>query len=485
MKFRYKVLFSNIILLSVAIGIVGYMMIDKSFTLSLDGQIKNAVEENNMLQSLVEYNLLSMSNQNSGSIEFEEIGRDAMLNMSATNSSIMIVYNDVIMYCNDEETAGYPPSLWQNTNIGKKGYVLTRENNRSYIITSSSSSFLDNTLNIINKRDITETYMLIDRQANYFRILLVFVLIICSVIMYVISMLLTKPLEHLNSVSKSFGERNYTARAKVLSSDEVGMLAETYNEMAQSVSDHVDELKDMMERHEQFVADFTHEIKTPMTTIIGYADTIRSKELSRETQIMAASYIFKEGKRLETMSHKLFDFIHTKNDIIDLSPVSSLLLAKTAAESVLPGYEKNNLSLEVNVEPCLIMGDLSLLCSAFINLLDNARKASASDSKVILSGQITSDGYVFTVQDFGIGISKEHLAKICDEFYMVDKSRSRSEGGAGLGLSLAAAIFEKHSACFHIESTPGEGTSMSVIFKIHAAIEEDEMADVPNGGDIS
>ena len=483
MKFRYKVLFSNIILLSLAIGIVGYMMIDKSFTLSLESQIKNAIEENNMLQSLVEYNLLSLSNQNSNNIDFEEVGRDAMLNISANNSSVMIVYNDVIMYCNDEETAGYPPSLWQNTNIGKKGYVLTMENDRSYVITTSSSSFLDKTLNIINKRDITETYMLIDKQANYFRILLVFVLITCSVIMYIISMLLTKPLEHLNSVSKSFGERNYTARARVLSHDEVGMLAETYNEMAQSVSEHVDELKDMMERHEQFVADFTHEIKTPMTTFIGYADTIRSKELSRETQIMAASYIFKEGKRLETMSHKLFDFIHTKNDIIDLSPVSSQLLAKSSVESVLPGYEKNNLSLDVNVEPCLIMGDLTLLCSAFINLLVNARKASASGSRVILSGRITPDGYVFTVQDFGIGISKEHLTKICDEFYMVDKSRSRSEGGAGLGLSLATAIFEKHGADFHIESTLGKGTSMSVIFKIHDE-SKSGMADLFEGGKI-
>ena len=69
MKFRYKVLFSNIILLSLAIGIVGYMMIDKSFTLSLESQIKNAIEENNMLQSLVEYNLLSLSNQNSNNID--------------------------------------------------------------------------------------------------------------------------------------------------------------------------------------------------------------------------------------------------------------------------------------------------------------------------------------------------------------------------------------------------------------------------------
>ena len=82
--------------------------------------------------------------------------------------------------------------------------------------------------------------------------------------------------------------------------------------MAQAVSDHVDELNDMVHRREQFVADFTHEIKTPMTSIIGYADTMRSLELPREEQIMALGYIFSEGKRLESMSNKLFDLIYLR-----------------------------------------------------------------------------------------------------------------------------------------------------------------------------
>ncbi len=467
MKFRYKVLFSNIILLSVTIGIVGYLMIDKSFHLSLDNQIKNAIEENNMLQSLFEYRLLSTSNQSLDiASKFEEIGNDALHNMSANDSYIMIVYDGSIMYSDDNDTSGYPSYLWQDTEIGKKSYVLTEEGNRKYIITASSSSYLNKKLNIMNKRDITEIYRLIDKQANYFRILLIFVLLSCSVIMYVISVLLTKPLENLSSVSKSFGEGNYDVRAKISSHDEVGKLADTYNEMAQAVSDHVNELNDMLTRKEQFVADFTHEIKTPMTSIIGYADTIRSKELSKENQIIAASYIFNEGKRLETMSKKLFEFIHTNDTIIPLSPIPTLLLTKKVTESVLPEYEKNALKLSVNVDAALIMGDLDLLTSAFINILDNARKASKSGGKVILTGRLCADGYSFTVQDFGIGIPKEHLSKICDEFYMVDKSRSRKEGGAGLGLSLVSAIFKKHGATFNIESTPNEGTTISVIFAI-------------------
>ncbi len=466
MKFRYKVLISNIILLSIAIGTVGYFMINKSYQLSLDNQIKSAIEENNILQAMIEYRLLSEVDEKNSDYTngFQEVGRDVLANMSANESQIFIVFNGNTMYSSTSDAVLPSSELWENTTMGKKGYEITTEGDDMYITVTSASTFLNKTLNIVNKRNITDTYLLIAQQSNYFRILLIIVLALCGVTMYIISKLLTKPLERLNTVSASFGQGNYDVRADISSNDEVGTLAKTYNNMAQSVSDHVDELKDMVARKDQFVADFTHEIKTPMTSIIGYADTIRSKELSRENQVMAASYIFNEGKRLETMSHKLFDFIHAKENIITFSAISTSMLAQKSAVSVMPEYGKRNLSLVVNVENATIQGDTDLLCSAFINLLDNARKASPEGSKVILSGKKTDNGYLFEIQDYGIGISEEHLAKICDEFYMIDKSRSRREGGAGLGLSLAAAIFDSHNARFAISSTVGRGTCMSIEF---------------------
>ena len=91
-----------------------------------------------------------------------------------------------------------------------------------------------------------------------------------------------------------------------------------------------------------------------------------------------------------------------------------------------------------------IEGDSNLLKSAFINIIDNARKASEQGSEIRFFAKQTDDGVQIGVQDFGVGISEEHLQRIFDEFYMVDKSRSRKEGGAGLGLSLAASIVESH-----------------------------------------
>lgn len=465
MKFRYKVLFINIILLSAIIGTVGFLMIDKNFSLALESQIKNAVEENNIIQSSVEYELLNLLNSDSKNLatHLADIGTDLTVNMAANQSDIYILYDGSLLYPGVKGVFPYP-ELWQNTEMGEKNYIIVEEDERQYIYTVSCNIVFNKNLNIINRRDITDIFLLLEKQKQYFLILLIFAVLFCSVCLFIISHLLTKPLETLNRVSLSFGQGDYEARAKINTRDEIGALAKTYNDMAQSVSDHVNELQDMLLRQEQFVADFTHEIKTPMTSIIGYADTIRSKSMSQENLILAASYIFHEGKRLEDMSMKLFDLIYTKKHEIELIPLVTAKLIEEVSISVTPSLKANHITLTTDFVNCKIDGEINLLKTAFINLIDNARKASSPDSKIIFHGEITKDGYRIYVKDFGIGIDKEHLSHICDEFYMVDKSRSRQEGGAGLGLSLAALIFKSHNATMDIESTLGMGTTVYVTF---------------------
>ena len=223
----------------------------------------------------------------------------------------------------------------------------------------------------------------------------------------------------------------------------------------------------MVTRQEQFVADFTHELNTPMTSIIGYADTLRSRELTREQQIMAASYIFSEGQRLEAMSMKLFEFIYTKQHRITPKKLNLRKLMEEVRSSITPLLSSKNITLTIKDLNCYIDGDLDLLKSAFINLVDNARKASKEGGEIIFSCHQGDDTAILTVKDFGVGIPKEHLDKICDAFYMVDKSRSRKDGGAGLGLSLAALIFDAHNASMKVESQVGEGTEFRISFPLY------------------
>jgi signal transduction histidine kinase len=280
--------------------------------------------------------------------------------------------------------------------------------------------------------------------------------------MYIVSRMLTGPLEKLNVITDEFADGNYDARAEIKSGDEIGLLAEKFNNMALSVSKHVDELNDMIKRREQFVADFTHEIKTPMTTIIGYADTMRSMELDREEQIMSLDYIFSEGKRLEAMSMKLFDLIYLKQHEIEMKPVNTAMLGAEIEKIMKPSLARKNLRLNCRFDEGIISGDTELLKTVFINLIDNARKASEENSKIIFTGENTGGKYIFTVTDEGCGMTEEAVKHICDEFYMVDKSRSRQDGGAGLGMSLALLILERHGATLDIDSEPGVGTTMKV-----------------------
>lgn len=467
MKFRYKVLIINLILLSVSLGIIGYLMIQKNFLLAKNAQIQNAILENNLMQSSVEYEILQLLNTQNFYFQEElpKIGGRAASSMRTTNSSFYIKYGDEFVYASDEEQQKIPESLFQKLNIGSKNYVVIQEGNIHKIYVTSYSEVREQPLSVINCYDASEAYGLMKDQIVYFRWLIVLILVAASVAMYGVSRYLTKPLETLNHISGEIAQGNYSTRAEVKSSDEVGMLAEKFNCMAQAVSLHVEELNEMIHRRDQFVADFTHEIKTPMTTIIGYADTMRSMELSRQEQIMSLNYIFSEGKRLEALSGKLFELIYLRDHEIEKETIHVEDMAKEIAQIVSPMLTKKKIHLSVEIEPAVIQGNRELLVTAFYNLIDNARKASGENCQIILKGRCLGEkSYELAVCDQGIGMTEEDAKRICDEFFMVDKSRARKEGGAGIGMSLVALIMERHKSVLSIESKLGEGTKVKIVF---------------------
>ncbi len=472
MKFRYKVLVINIILLSIGLGLVGFFMIRNNFKLALESQVRSAVEENNVLQSAVEYSALGMDSTASKSAVtayLTEAADKSFSNITSDNTTIYVCYDGKTIYTNSTVSEDNTPELLiSGETLGKKRYILTSDNGAYHIIVSSFNTIEGISLNVINKKDISYIYEMMNEQKNYFRMLLIVVVLICSIAMTAISARLTRPLEKLESISREFGDGNYEVRADIRTGDEIESLADTYNVMAESVTHHIDELKLMIERKEQFVADFTHELKTPMTSIIGYADMIRSKELTRDKQLLAADYIFSEGKRLESMSGKLFDFLYAGKRDIEKKPFKAERLFEKVVKSVTPHLEDKSITLKSEYDNVAIPGDVELLSSALINLIDNARKASKDASTISFTGRNEGNFYSITVEDRGIGIPKEHLDKICNEFYMVDKSRSRKEGGAGLGLSLALEIVKAHGGKLDIESEEGKGTLVRIKLPVEA-----------------
>ena len=230
--------------------------------------------------------------------------------------------------------------------------------------------------------------------------------------------------------------------------------------MANALEENICKLEEEIEAREEFMGAFAHELKTPLTAIIGYADMLRSHKLDEEKSIMSANYIYTEGKRLEAMSFRLLDIIVAKQDearLLDV-PVGELFayLREMFAEKKEP-------EIRFSHEEAVVRMEANLIKTVLVNLIDNACKASEADGVVEVTGQRVDGGYRIAVRDYGIGIPEAEQSKIVKAFYMVDKSRARSKNGAGLGLALCAEILKIHHSELQIESKEGEGSCFSFL----------------------
>lgn len=255
---------------------------------------------------------------------------------------------------------------------------------------------------------------------------------------------------------------NLSARARMESRDEIGDLAADFNHMADNLEQQFQELEDAARRQEDFIGSFAHELKTPLTSMIGYADMLRSTQVTQEEQFEAANYIFKEGKRLESLSFKLLDLMVVKNQELELKPVKIRWLAEDIKGMLKPSLKKAGIVLKVIVEDAQLMLEPDLMKTVILNLLDNGRKAIDGEGTLYLLGRKEEGGYAIYVRDTGKGMPEEELSRITEAFYMVDKSRSRQQGGAGLGLAICLEIVKRHGGTMTFKSIQGKGTMVRI-----------------------
>ena len=304
-----------------------------------------------------------------------------------------------------------------------------------------------------------------------YRRLMMLMLVLGIVIMYFISSQLTKPIRLLMRATKEMAAGDYSYRAKQVSSDELGQLTQDFNHMSEELEKTIGQLEDEVQAREDFVGAFAHELKTPLTSIIGYADMLRSRKLDEEKSLLSANYIYTEGKRLEAMSLRLLDIIVTKKEGAKLQRMPVTALFEYLRSMFLPN---RSMEFAFTYEEAYVMADFSLIQTVLVNLLDNACKASEQGSRIEVEGHSEAEGYRFTVRDYGIGIPEEEVSKITQAFYMVDKSRSRSRNGAGLGLSLCTEILALHESSLEIDSRIGEGTMVGFLLQEDGKEEQHE-----------
>lgn len=476
MSFRMKVLFWNMLLISIAFGISGYLLMNRSFQISMEREVEYAMNENQLIQAGVESELANRVLQDSflgQPEEWQEIGESVMVGLQGTGAWFQIMDAEELLFSEAERQIELnTQNLTNGLEEGRKQYVVYSIGSSYYVASAGRFTLAQNPYYVINQRDISFVYSERDLQVQYYRFLMIGLILVCGLVMSVIAGVLTRPIRRLKRTTGRIAEGNYQTRARIRSQDEIGDLARDFNAMAAAVQDNVHALEEENRRKEEFVANFTHELKTPLTSVIGYAEMLSSQSLSPDDALRAANYIFHEGVRLESMSMKLFELFLLNQEELSLVPLYVPDFMESVRESAGPLVEASQMQLMVTPASAVIRGDGTLLKTVFINMIDNARKASEPGARIWFRANVREAEVLLEVRDEGCGIPAEDLHKITEAFYMVDKSRSREKGGAGLGLSLAARILEKHGAKLSVDSTVGQGTTMRVRFSLVADEEE-------------
>lgn len=464
MKFLYKILLWTIIIMAAAFGFSGYFFVNYVFRTALNREIDQAMSDSNILQFAFETAALNIPTKYNvlQDIAVEQIGSRLESGGQGTGHLLRLSNEDrEVLYASEGflEDTGLILQVEENTGA----YQVISQDDHYYIQTGIMVSVLDRHLYLETMKDVTEVFAERTMGFSVYRKVTLAMLAGCAVVMYIICLWLTKPIRLLAGATRKMAQGDYGYRAQVISNDELGALTADFNSMANVLEDTIGELQDEIRAREDFIAAFAHELKTPLTAIIGYADLLRSRKLDEEKHFLSSNYIYTEGKRLENMSFRLLDIIVTRRDQIETQPIAAESLFQYLQDMFDGNTEQQ---IDIMFEPATVQGEVNLIKSVLLNLVDNACKASSQGGVVEVDGAIREEGYLFQVRDYGVGIPEEELKKVTEAFYMVDKSRSRSRNGAGLGLALCVEILRLHDSVLNIESTVGEGTSISFYLPI-------------------
>lgn len=461
MKITWKIFFSTVLTMTVTFCVAGYLLISAFFASGYEQSVNSAIDLSRMFLRAFGNYVVNASEEE----DIQEAVATIASDMLRENAGIYIedgngnpVYSDTAF---DEDAE--LPSGKENSAVS---YLLVHEEDKYYIRVDNRIQIEEMTYLAVTWHDVTGLFTDRARQVRIYNQLLIYLVLANGAISWILARFIVGPIRKMSQGAGRIAEGDLAYRLSIRNQDEIGALASGFNKMADSLAGKICELEDVTERQEEFIGSFAHELKTPLTSIIGYADLIRSGRQKDEERFLCANYIFQEGKRLETLSLRLLELTVLGKEELKLRTVQTGSLLEEVKGIVMPVLEKEGVELVLKAEEGQVEMEPELVKSVLMNLIDNARKSMKSGGTIWLSGghgENTAE-YVFIVKDNGRGIPEQELNRITDAFYMVDKSRSRSQGGAGLGLSICHKIMELHRGEMNFESEPGRGTTVSIVF---------------------
>lgn len=442
MKFSQKIFLSTFAFITISINLIGIIIINNNYQIQLNAKMENSSANiRNISDKLKFYDVYSLN-----------LPKDK-------NTNYEISTDNEIIYTN----------LLSDKNKIKDKIVPTENSIKSIIMdgTIYTSTKTQEGYNIILAQDMSEIYNIRTEQIHFFVRVSIIASFTVAFALYIITFFLTKKLKKLDKTVEEISKGKYFARVKYLGTDEVGSLATSFNKMAISVEDNINEINRVSENRQNFIDNLTHEIRTPLTSIIGYSSLIKNGEIEEKEKIIECNNkIYEEGKYLNLISQKLVDIVLLDNKKISLEKIDVSIEITKIIKDIKQNYRDVKFIEQIE-QDIIFASDEVLLHSLILNIVKNAIAAYELENEKIvwiIFKQINANHVLLQIVDQGKGMTEEQLNKVMEPFYTLNKDRNREKCGIGLGLTLCKKTCEVLNAEMKIESKKGYGTSISIEF---------------------
>lgn len=268
-----------------------------------------------------------------------------------------------------------------------------------------------------------------------------------------------KSIKEFIEATEKLSRGDFSARLNVKQPPQFRILSKNFNIMAE-------ELGSIEVLRTDFINNFSHEFKTPIISIKGFAEILKDDDLSKEERNEYLDIIIEESKRLTSLATNVLNLSKIETQAI-LKEKQMFNIGEQIRQSILlldSKLQSKNISLDINIEDCNIYANKEMLNQVWLNLLDNAIKFNNENGLVSVNMKKKEKEILITIIDSGIGISKEVVSKVFDKFYQEDTSHSTK--GNGLGLTIVKKIIELHGGTIECESIVSKGTKFTIILPI-------------------
>ena len=459
MSFRFRLVITISLLIALTFGFGCSLFIFTSFQSDLEEERISVLDAFETAE-----NTLLLLSSISEKTDYKTL-KESLSQMENTGvakwEAISLTGEDSVIYKNEVDRLSDYQLLTPDP--GQCIYMDVSDVHGEAIIIQASISTGDGFLELKARYDVSSIYADRTHQMQMFLMIYYLVILIGVVTATALSFAMTGRLHKLTGTVRQIAGGDLCKRSSLSSQDEFGQLSRDIDIMADTLQENIVRLETDVQRKEAFMGAFAHELKTPMTSIIGYADLLRQDGLDQNKRQKAANYIFTEGQRLEKLSFKLLDLLLLKKDAPEMKQVQLPVFLAEIENALAPVLNEKGIRLVCKSDRGKACFDPDLVKSLLYNLIDNAAKSMESDGIIVVQGQEMNGCCQFTVIDDGRGMEQEELSRITDVFYRGDKARSRKQGGAGLGLALCKEIVALHHGSMRFASEPGTGTKVTVI----------------------